>query len=486
MTAISEPNVVLVVLDTARAMDTPPQDRDAMSTLSALAESGTAYANAFASAPWSLPSHASLFTGRFPSEHGAHGDHLYLDDDNVTLAEAFAGGGYETVGISNNTWITEEFGFARGFESYWKGWQYLQSETDIGSVVRAKRRGEKLRTVADHLFDGNPLVNAINVLYSEFGQSDDGAERTTGRVESWLRKRTDDRPFFLFVNYLEPHIEYRPPREYAERFLPEGTSYEAALEIRQEPRAFDVGEYDLSEREIRILRGLYRGELAYVDAHIGRLRSALADAGEWENTILAVVADHGENIGEHGLLGHQYSLYDTVLHVPLVVSGGAFDDGSTVDDPVQVPDLAPTLLDAAGLEATAFREQCRAQSFHPDAFQPREYVYAEYVSPRPPIETLEERFGDLPERVHGYYQGLRAIRSTEYKLVRGSDGREELYHVASDPAELTDRSTTDPATVAELGERLDRWFSSFGDGRRSGDVSVSDTTKQRLAELGYM
>jgi arylsulfatase A-like enzyme len=483
-------NVVLVVLDTARASDAPPVRRETMPALAELADEGTAYEHGFACAPWSVPSHASLFTGAYASSHGAHGDHTYLEEGNRTLAESFADSGYETIGISNNTWITQEFGFSRGFDSFWKGWQFWQSDADMGTVVRADATREKLRRTATHLFDGNPLLNAVNVAYSELLQptGDDGAARTTDRFASWLGSRDRDSPFFAFVNYLEPHIEYRPPAEYAEPFLPGGATLEEATAIRQDPRAYDVGEYDLTDREFRLLQALYRGELAYVDDQLARLRAALEAAGEWEDTLLVVCGDHGENVGDHGFLGHQYNLYDTLLHVPLVLHGGAFTGGAgNADALVQLPDVVPTLLDAAGIDDPTLRGQCQGPSFHPGGDdEPRDAVFAEYVAPQPSMERLEERFDGVPASVRRYDRSLRAVRTREYKLVRGSDGTEALYDVVEDPRERTDRSATHPERVAALGERLESWQGSFEHAEAGGEVEVDVETEQRLESLGYM
>ena len=462
-----------------------------MATLSALAADGAAYRRAFATAPWTLPSHASLFTGTYPSTHGAHGAHTSLGAGHRLLAESFADSGYETIGVTNNTWITGEFGFARGFETFWKGWQYWQSETDMGAVLRARERTEQLRQVADSLLDGNPFVNAVNLAYSELLQptGDDGAARTTDRIAGWLGDRDDDRPFFLFANLIEPHVEYRPPRECAAPFLPADASYEEARSVRQEPRAYDVGAYELTERDCRLLAALYRGELAYVDRQLDRLRAALRDAGEWDDTLLVVLGDHGENVGDHGFLGHQYNLHDTVLHVPLVVHGGAYTGGPTTDRLVQLSDLPTTLLDATGVEDARLREQSQGRSFHPDAdAEPREAVFAEYVAPQPSMARLEERFGDLPEHVRRYDRSLRAIRTGEYKYVRGSDGSESLYDVRRPPGERRDRSADRPERTRRLRERLTAWRDALDRAAVDPDAPVGMTaeTERRLERLGYL
>ncbi|SDB99865.1 sulfatase-like hydrolase/transferase [Natrinema hispanicum] len=483
-------NVVLVVLDTARAKSV---DAQLMPTLTDLAAAGTPFENAFATAPWTLPSHASIFTGTYPSEHGTHGGHTYLDGDLRTLPEAFADAGFETIGVSNNTWITEEFGFDRGFDDLRKGWQYIQSDADMGAVVRGENLREKFAATRNRLFDGNPLVNAANVLYSEFVQpsSDDGADRASNWIADWLGSRDGDRPFFLFCNFIEPHVEYDPPREYAERFLPDGASYEDATAIRQDPRAYDCEEYDLSDHEFAMLRGLYRAELAYVDHQLGRLRTTLEDAGEWEDTLFVVCGDHGEHVGEHGFFGHQYNLYDTVLNVPLVFCGGPFTDGERRHDLVQLLDLPATLLETAGVDDPALREQWSSRSLHSGSSDDaRDAIYAEYVAPQPSIDRLEERFGDIPERVRTFDRRLRAIRTAEYKYVCGDDGFERLHHVRTDPLEHTDSSDDDAQRAQTLRRRLEERFDPLEAASESedegADVEIRAGTKDRLAELGYL
>ncbi|XVH32619.1 sulfatase [Haloferacaceae archaeon DSL9] len=486
----SPPNIALIIMDTARGADTVPASPDLTPTLADLAATGTEYTRAFSSAPWTLPSHGALFTGTYSSRHGAHGGHTYLGDELDTLAEAFGDAGYETAGVSNNTWMTEEFGFTRGFETYHRAWQYIQSTTDLGEVIREKHAGGKVAAFRDRLFDGNPVVNLANAVYTEVVQphTDDGAKRSTKWVSNWLDDRSRERPFFLYLNYIEPHLEYRPPRAVAEPFLPDGWSYEEAMAIEQDPRGYDVGAFELDDEEFAALRGLYRGELAYLDERIGALRDALVDAGEWENTIFVVASDHGENIGEHGFLGHQYNLYDTLLHVPLVIHGGPFTGGSDrSDDLVQLLDLPPTLLDAAGVEAPTMRAQFQGRSFHPDAeTPPRERVVAEYVAPQPSMDALRRRFGELPDRVLEYDRSLRAIRTTEYKYIRGSDGSRELYDIRSDPGETTDLADANPERVREFDRELDAWLDSFEHADERGTVDMSASARARLEELGYL
>ena len=481
------PNVVLVVMDTARAVDTVPADADVTPTLASLADAGTEFTRAYTSSPWTLPSHASLFTGLYTAAHGAHGGHTYLDADHETLPEAFQSAGYETVAVSNNCWITGEFGFDRGFDRFRKGWQYVQSDVDTGAIVRANGVRERLTALREQLFAGNPATTLVNVTYERYLSDDDGAARTTDWVESWLADRErDSRPFLLFCNYIEPHIPYDPPRSYAEQFL-SPSEIDEATQLRQDPRAFDVGEYELTERECELLRGLYRGELAYVDTQIDHLRGALRAADEWEDTIFVVLGDHGENIGEYGFFGHQYNLHETVVHVPLVVTGGSFDGGGQREAFVQLLDLVPTLLESTGIAASTLAMQAQGRSFHPRSTNPpRTAVYAEHIQPQPSVDSLAARFGELPDRVRAFDRSLRSVRTERASYVRGSDGSQRLY-LANDGTEEHDRIDRRPALAAQLDTQLDDWLGTVErDHATETPVDMSASTEQRLADLGYL
>jgi arylsulfatase A-like enzyme len=487
----THPNVAVVVMDTTRARETVPAESALTPTLASIADAGTEFTEAVAPAPWTLPSHASTFTGTYPSKHGAHGGSPTFDADMETLAETFAGAGYETVAVSNNTWISDEFGMDRGFETLEKTWQVAGAGADLGGMIQEKTTRGKLRVLRDHLFDGGrPVRNLLNALYLTVATdraSDDGAAQTNDWIRAWLADRDDDRPFFLFVNYLEPHIDYRPPAEFAEPYLPEGVSYDEAMALRQQPRAYDVGEYDLSDAEFEILRGLYRGSIAYLDARIGDLLDVLGEGNELDETLLVVTSDHGENVGDHGLFGHQYNLYNTALRVPMVMQGGPFTDGHPAsDDLVQHVDLAPTLLDAAGVDAGAVRDQYQGRSLLADDYEPRTYAFSEYLAPQPSMDALERRFGDLPESVRRFDRRLTAVQTTECKLIRGSDGLEEYFRLSEDPAERTDLSGDERATVRLFGDVLDDWRDSLEPAPTSGSVSMTAATEERLADLGYL
>lgn len=484
------PNVAVIVADTARAGDT----LDAAGTredsaLRSLADEGAQFDTAFTTSPWTLPAHASLFTGQYPSRHGADANTKRLRSSTPTLAERFGDSGYETVAFTNNAWVSEEFGMVRGFDRVERMWQLYDSDVSFGQIALTNDGLDKYLTALRALLSNNAYKDVLNAVYGKYfyRRNDYGAARTNGRIEDWLAERDNSDPFFAFVNYLEPHLDYQPPAEFAEPFLPDGWSYEDALDVPQEPWAYLAGETSLTDAEFDALRALYRAEIAYFDDRIGDLRRTLEAAGEWDDTIVAVVGDHGENVGEHDLMDHQFSLHDTTLNVPLIIGGGAFEGHGTDDRLVSIHDLYPTLLDAAGV-ADGEESAPQARSFAPGSdAPPREFVAAEYDGSQPSVETLERRFGSVPDRIRAYGEGMvRAIRTPDEKLVRNEDGPLAYYRLSDDPDETTNRVDAETEAVDRLGERLDRWVDSTDSIDAGGQHEMSTDAKRQLEDLGYL
>ncbi|SDX98771.1 sulfatase-like hydrolase/transferase [Halobellus clavatus] len=189
------PNIVILVLDTARfdIVNTKINSNITTPNLSRLAKNGVTFDNCYAPAPWTLPSHASLFTGIYPSKHGAHAGNKYLNSKYSTIAEIFHQNGYKTAAASNNTWINDKFGFGQGFDTFFKGWKYFQSGVDV-SQVSAKNRGfKKYALIAREVLRGNPIKNGINALFNKYHSNnmndDDGAKRTTEWLKHWIPTR---------------------------------------------------------------------------------------------------------------------------------------------------------------------------------------------------------------------------------------------------------------------------------------------------------
>ncbi|WP_255167310.1 sulfatase [Natrononativus amylolyticus] len=485
MTVADRPNVLLLVMDTAR-VDAVLGRPDVAPNVAEIAAEGTTYTNAFATGPWTLPSHASLFSGQYTSEHGAHAGTKRFDPDVPTLAERLASSGYRTVGFSNNTWVSSDFGFDRGFEEFRVGWQLLSSGADLAAVAKeADGTLGRIRAGLSKLASRNAPATLLNVCYSELLREryDNGAWLTNRRIDRWLGKRTGDRPFFVFANYLEPHLEYDPPRAFRDRFLPDGMEPSALNAVNQDAWSYIAGLEEMDGREFEALRALYHGEVNYLDHRIGRLYETLESHGVLEETVLVIVGDHGENLGDHGLMDHQYCLYDTLVRVPLVVRyPDAFDAGETADQLVELRDLYPTILELAGLETPSDPAVSTHSLLAPEE---RSRAVSEYRTPQPSMAALEERVGELTPELRRYDRALRSVRTHEWAYVEGTDGARELYDRREDPDETTNLAEDRPTVCEELAAVLEERLGAL---ERADDETseMDDAAKQRLEDLGYL
>jgi len=272
----SRPNLVLVVLDTTRAdrLSVYGHDKPTTPYLEDFAEKGVRFDRAWSVSSWTLPSHASMFTGVMPAIHGADQEHYKIRSVIPTLAEILSESGYQTAGFTNNPWVSSQKGdLDRGFEHFENIW--------------ANRKERKLWAMGNH-----PTVWAVK------------------KWSMLTAKRSQ--PFFAFINLIEPHLSYKPPKEEGQIFFKDEQAYERAM--RASPRASRVMARHYQRRKplekslIAIMKRLYDGELRRVDTVAGQIIDALQRAGGAENTIVIVTDDHGVHHVEYGHLGHVYSL----------------------------------------------------------------------------------------------------------------------------------------------------------------------------------
>lgn len=490
------PNIILIVVDTARAdhLSCYGYARPTTPNIDRIAAEGVLYENAIAPAPWTLPSHASLFTGLYASRHGVHGRHHVLSDRHPTLQGWLAQQGYQTLGISNNSWISASFGFHRGFHTFIQLWQYFQTSTDMAGFKRALEGSNGQRSAGNvwQIFrQGNPLLNVVNGVYGRFFRRRySGARRTKTELIKWLStRRLAKQPFYVFINYLEPHLEYKPPRSFDMLHAEDKATARDMLKRDQIRLAWEyiAGVGGVTSEEFHTLRALYDGELSYVDHRIGELCDYLETCGLLDDTLLIITSDHGENIGEHDLMDHQYCLYDTLLRIPLIIRyPRRFPPGIVVDTHVNLVDLFPTIMDVLGAENNPVRAELQGGSLVPDSLRPRPFAVAEYLTPQPSIEALTRKYPAGRAHVLKYDRTLRAIRSEDFKLIVASDGQDELYDLGDDPDELTNVIDRRPGDAVLLRAMLDEWLASFKPSTPDEGLVPDPAILRRLEDLGYL
>ncbi|GMV10205.1 MAG: hypothetical protein AMXMBFR55_19390 [Gemmatimonadota bacterium] len=320
------PNVLLLILDTVRAssMSLYGEGRPTTPKLDAFAQTAVTFDWAFSTAPWTLPSHASIFTGRYPSQQA--GDWTRpLDGAHATLADVFASYGYATAGFTANLVATPRgFGLDRGFA------RYEDHRRSLGQVVLSTTLAQagSLRDAWDQLVHAHWMGGAARALarfdfeprFSYPDNAPKSADMITGAFLRWQQEHPD-RPYFAFLNFFDAHGPYSSPARYDTLFGPS-----------------DRGR-DKYERAVR-----------YLDDALAALRDSLAARGTLDNTIVVITADHGEQFGEHGLGWHSNSLYEQLLHVPLIIRyPSRVPAGRRVTQQVSLRDLAATLVELSGL-----------------------------------------------------------------------------------------------------------------------------------------
>lgn len=466
-TAPRRPNVLLVVIDTTRAdalssyaNDSPATEPRSTPSLDRLAREGARFTRVFSTSFWTLPSHASLFTGRYSTEVGATAETNRLPGAAHTLAERFSQAGYRTAAFVSNSWVSRERGFDQGFETFVESWR---PQYDLQGPLGVDRASEKL-------------------------------------AARWMRDRARlHEPFFVFVNLLTPHLPYEPdPKVLDELGAP-------PLPADRTPRLrglagmwpYLAGRVHLDARDFEILRTLYHGDVYQADALVGRLVSELEEAGVLDDTVVVVTSDHGENIGDHGLIDHLLSMYDSTLHVPLIVRYPPLIEPGRVDTRLaSTVDIVPTILAACGIPPGGDLGDAR------DLLDPRaggrDFVYAENERPVNAIQLLAKEFPDFDRS--GVEGRQRALRSGRYKLIweerSGSETgpwptRLRLYDVEADPGELHDLAGQHPKLRDELWARLQAWMArpeARGPGGEDSEAfqGGDPAALERLRALGYV
>lgn len=436
-----KPNILWIVTDTVRAdhLSSYGYERNTTPNIDRIASEGILYENAISTAPWTLPSHASMFTGMFPSKHGADAEHLWLDDGFQTIAEVLRLHGYKTFAYSNNPFISHRNNTAQGFDTL---------KATAGKRYEGMELAERLR-----------IHRAVRFVQKNL-RMDQGAQSTNKVVKSWITDANQtEAPFFIFINYMEAHDPYQPPKSYAEPYLSKSISFSEAMEVNQDEAATISGKVQISDKDLDVLRALYDGEISYLDFRIGQLVDYLRELNILDNTVLIINADHGENFGDHNLMEHILCVYDTLLHVPLVIRYPAlFEAGSRVGEQVQLTDIYPTILDIVGIDWDS--EEIQGFSLlRKWEERERKFAIAEHAVWGWWLSKLSETNRQFD--VSAYARRLMTIRTEEFKYIWASNRQDELYNIRQDSGELNNLIEARPEKASELRALLKEWLNSF-------------------------
>jgi arylsulfatase A-like enzyme len=405
-------SVVVVSIDTLRPdmLGCYGYDRPTSPALDRLAAQGVVFTEALSPSPWALPAHGTMLTGLYPRRHGANSSRRGLSGEVTTLAEILAGQGYTTAAFVTSHFVGERYGFDRGF--------------------------------------------------LHFEELDEHSADVIDRAAEWLRDAPSSGTF-LFVHDYQVHSDYTPGPEAAAVFT---RPYDGAVDgTTRQLKHVRSGELVFTDRDVEHLRDLYAAEIRQMDEALGRLIEALDD-----DTLLVVTSDHGEEFLDHGGVLHGRTHYDELLRVPLVLRGPGVPAGRTVEAPVSLVDVLPTILSAVDVPV-------------PDALDGID------------LSALWAGGASAPDRVifgeadHNNVQDdmLRSARYRGFKLVQDRvNGTSELYDLSADPLETRNVLDEHPEVRDALAEQIRRFDAVRGAGKSLPPLEP-EVVKQ-LEELGYL
>jgi uncharacterized sulfatase len=520
-----KPNVVFVVLDTHRwdRLGCYGYPRGTSPNLDAFAEEATLFERGIAPAQWTIPSHASLFSGEPPSVHGALQSDDVLHPRFRTLAERLREEGYRTVGFCNNPLVgILDNGLRRGFDAFYNYAGAFPSgpngSASGGLLGRAWHAlGDSLRRIAlpiqnafansNMLFQGalDPFWVPIWTWIANFKGNTPRSIRDVTRFVERQTRRDYDAPYFLFVNLMETHLPYTPPRRYLDALAP---SYDQERTARDFVRDFNRRAADwftppkepFSELEAEALGQMYDAEVAYQDHLLAQLLEALDRPEQREETMVILVGDHGEMLGEHRLMGHAFGVFEELIHVPLLIRSPGQTRAKRVADPVSVTRLFHTTLQAAGVPAyeNVSGEIVEVEDWslpglngHERRGDPSSVVVSEAYAPTFAVNVMEARKRALIDELH-CRATHRAAYSGEHKLISIEGVENKLFSLRDDPREIRSlNGEGNAARIEYLIEELGAFVTSAG--ARRPDVEARRATnaddamvQQRLRDLGYL
>jgi len=429
------PNVILIVLDTLRASSFKAlQKIGFVNNLETFARDSLSFETCVAPAFFTFPSHASLFTGVYPPEHGCELiDGHYLADGFVTLAEQFRTHGYRTAAVvSNCGWLNNTFNILQGFE-------ITSSLRNIG---------------VNHTLPFHPALNIFSYLTNIYNKATI-AYRIAEDINATAFEAMDKiakEPFFLFLNYMDVHTPYRAPSPYDGYFLQQ-----------QNPQLYRLKQYYLQYRGKNskeswdmYLLSQYYGEIAYLDMELGNLMQRLKEMGIYDSSLIVVTSDHGELFGEHGYYSHYSPMFEGIEKIPLFIKFPKSVKTGSVKEIINLTDVYPTILSICGLPV--------------------------------PKDISGIAFGDEKTSRFAGITDSMIMYEGRYKYMDAftQDGPSFLFDLKNDPEEMNNLYKQLPEINLKMKQALDKWRESHKLRYPAMQQPLPDATKEKLKSLGYV
>ena len=478
---VKQPNVLILLWDTARAdrLSLYGHDRQTTPRLDAFAEDAAVYEMAISPGMWTVPVHASLFTGLPLQTHGANSKWIWLDNHNTTSAEWFGRAGYDTWAFSANPYLSASSNLLQGFETIETSWQGTYA-TAAAKLVREK------------LIDRDASVE-IGPSWKPSGHGEGWPDHLTAYKDAgpvthrafteWLDRREGDKPFFAYLNYLEAHHPRIPSMESREVLLDDA---ELELGLATDFSLFSImsfmeDKHAYTDPELDAARGVYDAAIRDLDAATGDLLDDLEGRGLLDDTIVVILSDHGDNLGEHQLFDHRWSVNQTLIHVPLVIRYPRRVSAERVSSPVSTIGLFGELCRLANI-------QCPQGTPSLTRDGP---VFSELLQPTPRIDVVKKGYLDLDP--YRWVDKLGVVIDGDDKLVYSKRKKHARFDLAADPGEEDNLINQPFDRLDEMKRMFAQWKknqahydrSKRGHGDRPGAALRGSDTSKQLQLLGY-
>ena len=527
-TSLARPDIVFIILDTHRVdrLSCYGYPRQTSPHIDEYAADASLFERAIVPAQWTIPSHASLFTGEYPTTHMTTQIYDLLGDEHVTLAELLNHHGYATVGFCNNPLLgVVQNGLDRGFEEFYNYGGAIPNPPDISksrpkwigrlleSYVRLMRR---ITTPIQNQFAHNNLLLriALNTFLASIWQRRANFKGNTRRslrdavgymrIHRSLEPR---RPLFMFVNLMETHLPYWPPQRFVRKFAP---YFQQDSEARDFMRYYNLQHYrwmvpltePLSEVADRTLNDFHDAEVAYQDHLLRHLLNYLNEPQVRDNTMVIITSDHGEGMNNHNFVGHSLVAYDDLVRVPLIIRyPRLYPAGKRIPTLVSTRRLFHSMLEAAGIFPNGNGANGHGAPIDvkgltltrslDGADQEGETVFAEAYTPST-LLALMENMDRAAINTFRCRSMRRAVYQGPYKLISVDDTPDELFDVVDDPGETHNLLDDRVGQVAQLQSVLAAFVQQAHERRPKNweaarQLSLDDAAlADRLRALGYI
>ena len=498
------PNILVVLFDCLRAQDFPggSDEVSGMPFARRVMNESLVFPRTVSPAPWTIPSHASLFTGLYPWENNVHAYKSLMADPAIPrLPSLLHARGYRTLSLAANPFVSPRFDLVRGFDkSEWGGWwePFLRTPRDEApntlegeapttaqpqdrtmEWIRDGPLGNVLRSASQHSYrypfaldGGSRLLNRLR--YPETPRDISQTPWIESELATWLGRQSNESPVFCFLNLTDTHEPYYPDPE----LVHGARNWWRLTKVRQDHACAVSGEWDPSSFECHQLRELYRMMVRHLDVRLKAIVQAFRDAGRWDNTLLVVTSDHGQSLGEKGMMFHLLRLDEPLIRIPLWVRPvGGTGGGRQAVGWTSLIDVAPTLLEVAGVPFDPY----------PSALPLRGMIDA----PRPgPVFSMSDgivwphiRRRFPADREKKWDRPFVAAYLEDYKIITCAvDDETHAFNLSQDPSEAKDLwPSKEEALVSLLADAR-----QVGSRLLGGDIHTEAIVEERLRSWGYI